>query len=98
MKETMNTKSKVINTIVESIETYGRPSESDTALEKLIIMLEERKLLVESPTDSSYETVETQVYWLINTDIINYGKASSVNMGAQRAYNLLEEAKLIAED
>lgn len=92
----MSIKQKVIKTILTSIEENGRPSTSDKAIEKLIECLEGAELLVDSPTDAKYETVDTQVYWLISTDITKYGKASSNNIGAQRAYNLLSDAGLIA--
>ena len=92
----MSIKQKVIETILTSIENNGRPSTSDKAIELLIGCLEANRLLVDSPTDAKYETVNTQVYWLISTDITQYGKASSNNIGAQRAYNLLADAGLIA--
>lgn len=92
----MTIKNKVIDTILESIEKNGRPSTSDKAIEKLITCLEEASLLVNKPTDEKYDTVESQIYSLISTDITQYGKASSNNIGAQRAYNLLSEAGLIA--
>lgn len=92
----MSIKQKVIETILTSIEENGRPSTSDKAIEMLIKCLEENNLLVETPTDAKYATVDTQVYWLISTDITQYGKASTSNIGAQRAYNLLADAGLIA--
>lgn len=91
----MTTKNKVINTILTSIETNGRPSTSDKAIELLITCLDENDLLVDYPTDAKYATVDSQVYWLISDDVTKYGKASSNNMGAQRAYNILSQAKLI---
>ena len=89
-------KEQVVDTILESMAKNGRPSTSDKAIEKLIECLEDAKLLVGTPTDSKYETVDTQVYWLISTDVMQYGKASSNHIGAQRAYNVLSEAGLIA--
>lgn len=91
----MSVKDKVISTILESIKVNGRPSTSDKAIEKLIICLEEADLLVGEPTATHYETVDAQIYWLISTDITQYGKASSSNIGAQRAYNVLSEAGLL---
>ena len=92
----MSIKQKVIETILTSIEENGRPSTSDKAIELLIECLEVNNLLVEAPTNKVYETVDAQVYWLISTDVTQYGKASSNSMGAQRAYNVLSEAGLIA--
>lgn len=93
----MTTKNKTINTIMKSIEENGRPSDSDKAMTLLIKCLDENNLIVKNPTDSKYATVETQVYKLISNDVARYGKASSSSMGAQRAYNLLYEAQLIAD-
>lgn len=92
----MTIKNKVIDTILESMEKNGRPSTSGKAIEKLIDCLEEASLLVSKPTDAQYANVESQIYSLISTDITQYGKASSNSLGAQRAYNLLSEAGLIA--
>lgn len=92
----MSIKNKVIDTILTSIEENGRPSTSDKAIEALIKCLEENNLLVDTPTAKNYESVDAQVYWLISTDITQYGKASSNSIGAQRAYNLLADAGLLA--
>lgn len=91
----MNIKKKVIDTVLDSMAKNGRPSTSSEAIELLIGCLQEENLLVIQPTDSKYETVEAQVYWLISDDVTKYGKASSNGMGAQRAYNILSEAKLL---
>ena len=82
---------------MKSIEENGRPSTSDKAIILLIKCLNESNLIVKNPTDSKYETVETQIYKLISNDVATYGKASSSSIGAQRAYNLLYEAQLIAD-
>lgn len=81
----------------EAIMVRRRPSDSDKAITLLIKCLDENNLIVKNPTDSKYATVETQVYKLISNDVARYGKASSSSMGAQRAYNLLYEAQLIAD-
>lgn len=91
----MSNKEKVIDTILYSMEVNGRPSTSDKAIELLVGCLQEANLIVDNPTVAKYATTEEQIYNLISEDITTYGKASSNSMGAQRAYNILSEAKLI---
>ena len=92
----MSIKNKVIETVLESMAKNGRPSTSGEAIDLLTACLQEANLLVAVPTDSKYENVKSQVYWLISDDVTRYGKASSNGMGAQRAYNVLSDAGLIA--
>lgn len=94
----MSIKNKVIDTILDSMAKNGRPSTSSEAIELLIECLQGEKLLVDTPTDAKYETVDNQVYWLISDDVTHYGKASSNGMGAQRAYNVLFDAGLLVKD
>lgn len=91
----MSSKEKIIDTILYSMEINGRPSTSDKAIELLVDCLRKENLIVSNPTVAKYATTEEQIYSLISEDITTYGKASSNSMGAQRAYNILVEAKLI---
>ena len=93
----MDVKKKVINTVLDSMQKNGRPSTSTEAITLLVLCLQEEKLLVDSPTDAKYETVEKQVFELISDDVSRYGKASSNGMGAQRAFNVLNDAGLLVK-
>lgn len=89
-------KSKVIDVVLDSMAKNGRPSTSAEAIDLLTQCLQDANLLVSSPTDDGYDSVKAQVFALISEDVSRYGKASSNGMGAQRAYNVLADADLIA--
>lgn len=93
----MDVKQQVIDAILQSMDMNGRPSTSSKAIELLTECLKSEGLLVGVPTESNYASVDEQVYVLISHDVTRYGKASSNSIGAQRAYNVLNEANLIVK-
>lgn len=93
----MDVKQQVIDAILQSMDVNGRPSTSSKAIELLTECLQSEGLLVGTPTEPNYASVDEQVYALISHDVTRYGKASSNGMGAQRAYNVLFDAGLLVK-